>query len=128
MKIVSFDQAKQCIDDLREFLDFADKTISGVSLLKGESKQLFQPGTNKAKPTNGSEPEPRGWTDGVLKLLKSADKPLRAVDVLERWASAGWEFPPEDRRKFYIGINGGLQYLLRKGIVEKSDGKYTIKG
>lgn len=131
MKIRSFEHAKQCLEDLRDFLEFADSAISGVSALKGGTKQqelgLRTPHEKPSKPavqTNVVQPE--GWTDGVRQLLKAAEKPLRPVDILELWIQHGWDYP-HDRRDFYIAINGGLTYLRKKGIVDRVDGKYTLK-
>ena len=127
MKIRSFEEAKQCMDDLREFLDFADSAISGISVLKGAALNSNSTCLVSEKPASkpkGAEPD--GWTDGVRKLFQFADKPLRPVELLERWIASGWSYPP-NRRTFYIGVNGGLQYLLKKGFLEKSDGKYKLK-
>lgn len=128
MKISNFDQARRRLDELtsaineiRQFLDVADRTISAVNVLKG---------THAANPplvVVRTLSMPKTGIDRVYQIFKEVAKPMMPKQVLELYEQKDWP-RPENRQEFYTMISGCISYLTkRKKVLIKTDEGYGLK-
>ena len=115
-------EAQEAAAALADFLDKFNQTLGDFSGKKNGQAQLPTATVPRVSPLRIA---PEAMADRVLEILTDVGQTgLTPKEIVAKYEALRW--PPPKSGKLYTALYSSIDYMRKKGILAKNEGKYSI--